>query len=110
MSKKTETARDRNLVAFDIIRFASGWLRRHLPDRFGTAEPSLDPDGGCWRAPVVLTYPGIVIGQVGELVLDARTGEVVNHTEIQGMKARAMRLWKRHHAKVKAAVLRTRNR
>jgi dipeptide/tripeptide permease len=98
------------LVAFDIIRCASGWLRRHLPDRFGTAEPTLDPDGASWHAPVILTYPGIVLGQVGELIIDAHTGDVISHTDIEQMKERAMKLWKRNHAKVKAAVLQTRNR
>lgn len=108
MKKKTETPP--TLVAFDIIRLASGWLRRHLPDRFGTAEPTLDSNGEHWHAPVILTYPGIVLGQVGELIIEARTGEVVSHTEIPEMKARALKLWKRDHAKVKAAVLHTRNR
>jgi len=97
-------------VALDVIRLAGGWLRRHLPDRFGTAEPTLDPDGEHWHAPVLLTYPGIVLGQVGELTIDAGTGEVVGHTEIEEMKTQAMGLWKQHHAKVKAATLRARNR
>jgi hypothetical protein len=98
------------LVAFDVIRLASGWLRRHLPDRFGTAEPTRAPDGKHWVAPVILTYPGIVLEQVGELVIDARTGEVVAHPEIQEMKTHATKLWKRDQAKVKTAFLRTRNR
>jgi hypothetical protein len=97
------------LMAFDIVRRASGWLRRHLPDRFGTAEPTLDQDGKHWRAPVILAYPGIVLGEVGEIVIDARTGEVIGHTDIEQMKAQAQKLWKRNHAKVKAAVLQTRD-
>ena len=98
------------LVAFDILRCASGWLRRHLPDRFGTMTPTLDPDGKSWRAPVVLAYPGIVVGKVGELVIDASTGDVISHTEIEQMKTRAAKLWKRNHAKIQAAVLQTRAR
>ena len=108
MKKKVEPATI--LAAFDIIRAASGWLRRHLPDRFGTAEPTLEPDGECWRAPVILAFPGIVLGEVGELIIDAHTGEVTSHTDLAQMKARATKLWKRDHAKIKAAVLQTRNR
>ncbi len=80
------------LVAFDIVRCASGWLRRRLPDRFGTAEPTFEPDGNYWRAPVILTYPGIILGQVGELVIDAVTGEVIKHTDIEQMKTLALEL------------------
>ncbi|MGH9835619.1 MAG: hypothetical protein ACREBD_20075 [Blastocatellia bacterium] len=92
------------LVAFDIVRCASGWLRRHLPDRFGTAEPTFEPNDRCWSAPVILTYPGIVLGQVGELVIDAATGEVIDHTDIEQMKTLALELWERDHAKIKAAL------
>lgn len=98
-----------SLAAFDIIRLASGWLRRHLPDRFGTAEPIFDQDGQCWRAPVILAYPGIVLGKVGELIIDAGTGEVISHTDVEQMKTRAIKLWKINHAKIKAAVLQTRD-
>ncbi len=101
--KKIETTTA--LAAFDIIRCASGWLRRHLPDRFGTAEPALDQDGQRWRAPVILAYPGIVPGQVGELVIDAGTGEVITHTDIEQMKTQALELWELNHARIKAAVL-----
>lgn len=108
MKKKIKPATA--LVAFDVIRRASGWLRRHLPDRFGTAEPAFEPDDNRWCAPVILTYPGIVLGQVGELIIDANTGEIISHTNIEQMKERATKLWERNHAKIEAAVLQTRNR
>lgn len=98
------------LAAFDIIRFASGWLRRHLPDRFGTAEPTLEPNGKHWRAPVILAYPGIVLGEVGELLIDAETGEVISCTELEQMKAIAMDLWEHNHDRVETALLQSRNR
>jgi hypothetical protein len=97
------------LVAFDIIRCASGWLRRHMPDRFGTAEPVLEPDGKYWRAPVILTYPGVVLGEVGELLIDGSTGEVINFTEIEQMKAIGKDLWEQNHDRVDTAFLQSRN-
>lgn len=107
--KKEKIESITSLAAFDIIRLASGWLRRHMPDRFGTAEPTLDEDGQRWHAPVILAYPGIVLGKVGELIIDASTGEVIDHTDIEQMKTQALELWKINHAKIKAAVLQTRD-
>jgi hypothetical protein len=43
------------------------------------------------------------------LLIDAATGEIVSHTAIEQMKTRALELWNRDHAKIKAAVLQTRD-
>jgi hypothetical protein len=98
-----------SVMAQDAVRIASGWLWQHLPDRFGPAEPIFDDKTQQWRVPVVLAYPGIVIGQVGEIMIDAQTGQVVAHTETEEMKALGLKLGRKHRAKVRAAFLRTRN-
>lgn len=63
-----------SMMAQDAVRIASGWLWEHLPDRFGPSDPSFDDKQQQWGVPVVLAYPGMVVGQVGEIVIDARGG------------------------------------
>jgi hypothetical protein len=98
-----------SVMAQDAVRIASGWLWDHLPDRFGPADPAFDDQEQQWRVPVVLAYPGIVIGQVGEIVIDAQSGQVVAHTDIEEIKALGLKLGRKHRAQVRAAFLRTRN-
>jgi len=98
-----------SVMAQDAVRLASGWLWAHLPDRFGPADPMFDEQRQLWRVPVVLAYPGIVVGQVGELAIDAQSGEIVAHTDIEEIKALGLKLGRKHRAKVRAAFLRTRN-
>lgn len=98
-----------NLMAQDAVRIASGWLRGRLPDRFGPADPTLSEQNNLWRVPIVLAYPGIVVGEVGEILVDAQSGEVVSHTGIEEVKALGLELGRKHRAKVRAAFLRARN-
>jgi hypothetical protein len=98
-----------SVMAQDAVRLASGWLWEHLPDRFGPADPMFDAQEQQWHVPVVLAYPGIVVGQVGEIVIDAQRGQVVAHTDIAEIKAQGLKLGRKHRAQVRAAFLRTRN-
>jgi hypothetical protein len=98
-----------NVMAQDAARIASGWLWERLPDRFGPADPTLDEENNFWRVPIVLAYPGIVVGEVGEIFIDAQSGEVVSHTELEEVKALGLQLGRKHRAKVRAAFLRARN-
>ena len=99
-----------DLVARDMVRIAAGWLRKRLPDRFGPADPELDEQRQLWRVPIVLSYPVMNLGEVGELWIDADSGEVAAHTELAEVEAHALQLWRKNRAKVRAAFLRTRNR
>jgi hypothetical protein len=98
-----------SIMAQDAVRIASGWLWDHLPDRFGPADPMLDDQKQLWRVPVVLAYPGIVVGQVGEIMVDAQSGQIVAHTDLEQIKALGLKLGRKHRAQVRAAFLRTRN-
>jgi hypothetical protein len=93
----------------DAVRIASGWLLGRLPDRFGPADPTLDGQVNRWRVPVVLAYPGIVVGEVVEILIDAQNGEIVSHTDVEEMTQRGLELGRKHRAKVRAAFLQTRN-
>jgi len=93
----------------DAVRIASGWLYDRLPDRFGPADPALDEEKNLWRVPIVLAYPGIVVGEVGEILIDAQSGQVTSHTDIEEIKALGLALGRKHRAKVRAAFLQTRD-
>lgn len=98
-----------DIMAQDAVRIASGWLWESLPDRFGPADPKFDAQNHLWRVPVVLAYPGLTAGQVGEIVIDASSGDIVVHTDPAEMKAAGLKLGRKHRAKVRAAFLRARN-
>jgi hypothetical protein len=109
MKQRKRLIEPMSVMAQDAVRIASGWLWEHLPDRFGPADPAFDDKEQHWHVPVVLAYPGIVIGQVGEIVIDAQSGQVVAHTNIEQIKAQGLKLGRQHRAKVRAAFLRARN-
>lgn len=109
MKQHNRSVKSLNVMAQDAVRIASGWLGAHLPDRFGPADPKLDDQGQLWWVPVVLAYPGVTVGQVGEIAVSASSGEVVDHTDLADIKAAGLALGRKHRAKVRAAFLRTRN-
>jgi len=98
------------LTETDVVGRANLWLIHHVGDRVFAETAHATPDHRWWYVPVLLAYPGIVIGQVGELWLDAESGEVVGHPDIDEMTKQVKRLSRRHHAEIKAAFLRTRAR
>src|SRR5437879_12841282 len=82
----------------DAVRVVAVWLWEHLPDRFGPADPILDELKKVWRVPVVLSYPGVTVGQVGEIVVDAFTSKIVAHTDPAEMKAAGLQASRWHEA------------
>jgi len=109
MKQQKRRSKPLTVMAQDAVRIAAGWLWERLPDRFGPADPTLDAQGQVWRVPVVLAYPGVTVGEVGEILVNASSGEVVSHTDIAHIRAAGLRLGRKHRAKVRAAFLRTRN-
>jgi hypothetical protein len=87
----------------EAVRIAGEWVRRHLPDRLCTGEPTLTVSGHCWRAPILLAYPFLLVGEVGEVCIAADSGEIVSHTSVKTMKANANRLGTKHRAEIEAA-------
>lgn len=97
-----------SVMAQDAVRIAASWLWERLPDRFGPADPTLDAQGRIWRVPVVLAYPGVTVGEVGEILVNALSGEIVSHSDVAHLRATGLSLGRKHRAKVRAAFLRTR--
>ena len=96
-----------DLLAHDVRRIAVDWSWKHLPDRLCPADPEFNEQRQLWRVPIVLSYPGICLGEVGEVWLDA-AGAITAHTEIADIEAHALQLGRKNRAKIRAAFLRTR--
>jgi hypothetical protein len=85
---------------------ANGWLITHLPDRFAAGIPDYDQTLTGWRIPVWLSYPQLEpLGPVGELIVDAVSGDVKTHTPIDDMKDRARKLYEQHREHIEAPLL-----
>jgi hypothetical protein len=85
---------------------ANGWLLTYLPDRFAAGIPTYDHTLTGWRVPVWLSYPHLEpLGPVGDLIVDAASGEVITHTPIEVMKDRALQLYERHREHIEAPLL-----
>jgi hypothetical protein len=81
------------------------FLNDRLPDRIIPDAPSLRADGREWRVEVVLSYPRLgVLGQVGEIIVSATTGEVVAHTPVEAIRAAALSLAERHRDAIQAPI------
>jgi hypothetical protein len=85
---------------------ANAWLMTHLPDRFAAGIPDYDATQGGWRIPVWLSYPKLEpLGPVGELLVDAVSGDVHVHTSIADMKSCALQLYEQHRAQIETPLL-----
>jgi hypothetical protein len=68
-----------NITAFTARQKASGFVGGNVSHMMGGDEPALILAGGhlVWRVPIILTMPTKgVIGMVGEIDVDARTGQL----------------------------------
>ena len=85
---------------------ANEWLITHLPDRFAAGIPVYDHTQTIWGIPVWLSYPQLEpLGPVGELIVDALSGEIQTHTPIADMKDQALKLYEQHRESIEAPLL-----
>lgn len=83
---------------------ANEFLLERVGDRFTTSVPYLKPDAHAWCCVVTLAYPVVgEVGDVGEIMVCARAGEVLSHTSVDEMHARARLLYEQHHERIEAA-------
>lgn len=76
----------------EIIAVALEWITERLPDRYCAGEPRFDVQKLSWRVPVLLSYPDVSGGVVGEVIVDARTHEIISHTPIAELRDKGRRL------------------
>jgi hypothetical protein len=92
--------------ALEAEAVASLFLSDNLPDRFTPGAPRLDTDRDVWHVPVLLAYPVIgPIGQTGEVLVSARSKEIVSHTALDVMLKAAGTLRDQHRQEIEAIVL-----
>ena len=92
-------------AALEAEAAASLFLGDHLPDRLTAGDPRLDAQAGAWRVPVLLAYPIIgVVGEVGEIIVSGQTEEILSHTPVDEMLARARALYEQHREQIEAPV------
>ncbi len=66
---------------------AVGWLEyKNFRDRFSPQAPVLDEERGVWRVPIYLVFTSGKGGPVGELLIDLKTGMVVEELSAELMR------------------------
>lgn len=80
-------------------------LLSQIGSQFCAGDPEFDLARNCWRVPVLLVTPGLVVGQVGEALVNSTTREILSHTEPEVMYAAAEKLRKQKNGAIKTAFL-----
>jgi hypothetical protein len=79
-----------NVSSKEASQIAVGWtLYQGLPDRYCPQEPELDNDTKRWRVPIYLVYANGEGGPVGELIIDLKSGKIIEHTPLEEMRSKA---------------------
>lgn len=82
-----------NVSEEEASLIAMGWVQyNHLPDRYCPQEPEYNFSASAWRVPLWLGYPNGQGGEVGELLIDLKTGNVVSHTPLEELRSRGKKL------------------
>ena len=93
------------ITALEAEAAASLFLSDHLPDRLTAGDPQLDSLAGVWYVPVLLAYPVVgSVGEVGEIIVNGQTEEILSHTPVMEMLARARALYEQHREQIEAPV------
>ena len=93
------------ITALEAEAAASLFLSDHLPDRITAGNPQLDSQAGVWHVPVLLAYPVIgSVGEVGQITVSGQTEEILSHTPVDEMLARARALYDQYRDQIEAPV------
>lgn len=95
---RVELTAQANITPFVARQKVTGFVIQEISDRMCGDQPDLVVgDRLCWSVPVVLTSPTRgVVGKVGEILVDATTGELlVEKDTVQRMSDDADRLAER---------------
>lgn len=93
------------LTALQAQATANQFLSDHVSDRFTAGQAAWDATEEAWRVPVILAYPRIgSLGQVGEIIVNADSEQIVSHTSFAEMQHRAEALYATHRERIEAAL------
>ena len=87
------------------MSIANGFILRHFRDRFMAGPPHIVAWRGTpvWVASILLTYPGRgILGEVGMIAIDARSGAVCANTPEPDLEAAAHRLTRGKWSEIEA--------
>src|SRR5262249_14328855 len=95
---KVEVTAPVNITPFVAMQNANVFAKMNISTQCGAGDPNLRVgDRVCWVVPINLSFPSRgPVGCVGELLVDATTGEVLAETDtVERMNANALRLAQR---------------
>ena len=98
---------EQRIGAEEAMHKAERFLNRHLGHLLaaGTPQRVLFPLCSTWVVPVQLTYPGCgVVGEVGMVVVDETTGEVVAWTSPQEMHQATEQHYQEHKGEIETGL------
>ncbi|MFN7945582.1 MAG: hypothetical protein U0Z53_09530 [Blastocatellia bacterium] len=82
-----------DVSADEAVQIAVGWLNyNQMPDRFCPQEPKLDSSAKHWRVPIWLVYSSGAGGEVGELLINIKTGKILSPLPAEELRSRGQSL------------------
>lgn len=88
------------------LKIANKFILERMRDRFSAGPPKrvIFPTRCVWIVPVVLTYPKVgMVGDVGEIAVDAETGGIVGWTPVEEMESIAKSIYKDKKSEIEIA-------
>jgi hypothetical protein len=93
------------VTALEAQAAANGFLLDHLPHCFTAGRPVYDQAAQVWRVPVLLAYATLgSIGEVGEILINSNSEDVISATAFEEMKTAAQALYEQHRAEIEAPL------
>ena len=93
------------VTALEAQAAANGFLLDHLPHCFTAGRPVYDQAAQVWRVPVLLAYATLgSIGEVGEILINSNSEEIISATAFEEMKTAAQALYEQHRAEIEAPL------
>jgi hypothetical protein len=94
LERAYETIKEALISPVEARAIANEFLLRHTRDRFSAGQPALVlfPLAPVWVCPILFVYPERLLGEVGEVAVNAVTGEVTGRTPRQEIYRYADRL------------------
>ena len=100
--QKSATVPDLLVTAVQARARDNRFLLSQIGSQFCAGEPDFDAVKNCWRVPVLMVTPGIIVGQVGEASVSLTTREILSHTEPEIMYVAAEKLRKQKNLAIKS--------
>lgn len=77
---------------------------------FAAGTPELAATTHLWRVPILYSPPDFAAGEIGEVQVNAITGDMQQHTPVAEIRRRAAKLNEHFQAQIHTAFLRTRKK